>query len=104
VTKKIGWVFFKGLMLNIIQTNYSTNGRIAIGLMEGGIPFGTISINLPEEEFGEGEFPVKNWSENEEITPFILAQTDLFEDTGKTVLTGFVEAPIWRFKKEEEDA
>ena len=98
--EKIGEVLFKGLILDIIKTAYYTNGRVAVALRESGIPFALISINLPKEEFEEGEFPVKNWTENEEITPFVLAHTDLFEDTGKTVPTGRVQAPIWRFKKE----
>ena len=96
--EKIGQVLFKGMILDIVKTAYSLNGRVAIGLKEGGIPFATISINLPREEFGEAEFPVKDWTENEEITPFLLEHTDLFEDTGRTVPTGRVKAPIWRFK------
>ena len=97
-TEKIGEVLFEGLILDIIKTNYYTNGRVAIGLRESGIPYAIISINLPRDSFEEGEFPVKNWTENEEITPFLLEHTDLFEDTGKTVPTGRVEAPIWRLK------
>jgi len=98
---KIGEVLFKGKTVDILKIAYRTNDRVAISLTQGEMPFGVLTVNLPDEEFEEGEFAVKDWTENEEITPFILAHTDLFEDTGKTVPTGRVEAPIWRLKKEE---
>jgi len=97
--KKIGEILFKRSVLIIYQSIYK-NGRAAIFLEEDGLPFATLSVNLPEHPLKEGEFPVKNWFENEEVTPFVLEHTELFEDTGKTVPTGHVQAPIWRFKKE----
>ena len=98
VAEEIGEVLFRGKILKIYKSCYYTTDRPAILLRENGIPFAKISVNLPREEFEKGEFPVKNWNENEEITPFLLEHTDLFEDTGNTVTTGFMEAPIWRFK------
>ena len=95
---KIGKVVFRGKVLKIIKTAYSTNGRVAIELKSDGVPLAVLSVNLPDEEFEEGEFAVKNWSENEEIAPFILEHTDLFEDTGKRIPTGWVESQVWRFK------
>jgi len=97
---KLGEIVYKGEPLLILQSSYK-GGRVAIFLTAQGSLFATLTINLPKEEFEAGEFPVKDWTENEEITPFVLEHTDLFEDTGKTAPTGRVEAPIWRFKKEE---
>ena len=96
-SERLGEVYYKGKILEIMKTGYYVNNRIAIGVMEEGIPFATITVNLPREKLEEGEFFVKDWFENEEITPHILEHTDLFEDTGKRVPTGLVEAPIWRF-------
>lgn len=97
--EKIGEVVFKGMNISIHRENYK-GGRVAIILMEGKMPFTVLSTNLSKEGLADGEFFVKNWSENEEIAPFILENTDLFEDTGIAVDTGFVQAPIWRFKRE----
>ena len=96
---KIGDVTYKGEPLKILQSTYK-GGRKAIYLMAGGLLFATLTVNLPAEPLEEGEFFVKNWSENEEIAPWILENTEFFEDTGVAVVTGFVRAPIWRFKLE----
>ncbi len=80
----------------LVQGAYA-NGRVALQLFsdkQG--PIATITVNLPEEPLEDGEFFVKGWSENERIIPDVLA-SGLFEDTGKRVPTGFVEAPVWRF-------
>ena len=96
---KIGDVTYKGEPLEILQSTYK-GGRKAIYLISGGMLFATLTVNLPDQPLEEGEFFVKNWSENEEIAPWILEHTELFEDTGVAVDTGFVRAPIWRFKLE----
>ena len=101
--EKIGEVVFKGENLEIYQSTYK-GGRPAIFLEEAGpghVPFTALTINLPEQPLTEGEILIKNWTENEEIAPWVLEHTELFEDTGVVVNTGFVQAPIWRFKKEE---
>ena len=98
--KKIGEILFKRSVLIIYQSIYK-NGRPAIFLEEDGLPFATLSVNLPEHPLKEGEFFVKNWFENQEIAPYVLEYTGLFEDTEIAVDTGHVKAPIWRFKKEE---
>ena len=98
--KKIGEFDFNGMKIKAYQSIYD-NGRPAIFLKEGGFLFAKISINLIDDDFKDGEFPVKNWMENEKITPYFLQHTDLFEDTGKLVPTGRVQAPIWRFKKKK---
>jgi len=98
-TKFLGEVLFQGSTLKIYQSEY-TNGRPAIYLVEDGMLFATVSVNLINESPRDGEFFVKTWLENEIIAPYVLEHTDLFEDTGKVAPTGRVQAPIWRFKKE----
>lgn len=73
------------------------NGRKAV-LIESAerFPLATLSVNLPNEKLGDGEFFVKTWSENEAIAAAAKA-SGLFFDTGRTVQTGFVTAPVWRF-------
>ena len=100
---KIGDVTYQGENLGIFQSTYK-GGRKAIYLMSGGMLFATLTVNLPDQPLEDGEFFVKDWSENMELTPWILENTELFEDTGVAVDTGFVRAPIWRFKKGVENA
>ena len=97
----LGEVLFHGSSLKIYQSQYM-NGRPAIVLYGGGLPFATLTVNLHESPLKDGEFFVKDWTENEVIAPWILEHTDLFEDTGHAVNTGFVQAPIWRFKREAQ--
>ena len=100
---KIGDVTYKGEELEIFQSTY-LGGREAIYIMSEGNLFRTLTVNLPDQPLKDGEFFVKNWSENREFAPWILENTELFEETGESVRTGFAEAPIWRFKKEAENA
>lgn len=95
---RIGRILFKGQALSIFTGQY-LEGNVAIYLTEPNHSlYTTLTINLPDK-LEEGEFFIKNWSENEELAPSVLKETDLFEDTGKKVKTGFVEAPIWRWKE-----
>lgn len=74
------------------------NGRIAITLLcADGEPYGTFSVNLPEQPIGASEVFIKVWEENEALRVPMLS-TGLFEDTGRRVTTGFVEAEVWRMK------
>jgi hypothetical protein len=82
---------------NIHITQYGSS-RIAILLQEqDGEPFGTLTVNLPDEEIEDGEIIVKTWSGNEPLADAAM-KSGLFSDTGKRLKTGFVEAQIWRIK------
>lgn len=85
--------------LYLLQQQYG-NQRIAITAHDAadGGPFGTVTTNLPDFPLEEGEFFVKTWSENQWV-PQLLTNCNLFEDTGKRMPTGFVEAQIWKLKK-----
>lgn len=72
------------------------NGRMAIGAEDkDGCAYGVLSVNLPNAELEKNEFCVKNWSESMEFADKAYA-TGLFSDTGKTIPTGWVKAPVWR--------
>ncbi|MBA4372248.1 MAG: hypothetical protein C0402_05250 [Thermodesulfovibrio sp.] len=74
------------------------NGRLALLLLDGlGNLESTVSVNLPGEIVADDEVIIKNWSENVEIAPLVLA-TGIFEDTGRRIPTGFVEAEVWKVK------
>lgn len=93
---------FMGLKCHFRCAKYS-NGRLAIqALAEGGIPLGVLTVNLPDEELGAGEFFVKTWSENETFSECAL-KTGLFEDTGKRISTGQAQAQVWKLAKEVEE-
>ena len=83
--------------IEIIETRYVDSGRIALLAKHNGEDFAMITCNLPLYVFQPGEFAVKTWTENAWV-PQLLA-SGLFIDTGKTIPTGFVQAPIWRMVK-----
>ena len=100
MSERIGEVYFRGKALEILKETYYSNERPAIILHEKGdpAPYATLTTNMIHESLEDGEFFVKDWTENEEIAAHILEFAGLFEDTGKTVPSGHVEVPIWRFK------
>jgi len=85
-------------LATVRTSTYQNNGATAVVLeCENGEPLATLSVNLEGVKLGEGEFLAKTWSENEEIAKAAL-DSGLFEDTGRRVPTGWVEAQVWRFK------
>ena len=75
-----------------------TNGARAIQIVsEGDEPFATLTVNIPHAScmIEKDEVLVKTWSENEEIANE-LRDCGIFQDTGKRVSTGFVQAEIWK--------
>jgi hypothetical protein len=80
------------------SAHYS-NGRICIQVLDKAddSPWGKLTVNMPEAELEENEFCIKNWSENVEMAAGAFS-TGRFEDTGRSVQSGFISAPIWRLK------
>lgn len=76
------------------------DGSLAIEARETGdlTPFGVLTVYVEGTELNRNEILVKTWSENEEWTKGIL-DCGLFEDTGRRVKTGYVEAQVWKFKE-----
>ncbi len=93
--------------------NKYTNGRIRIdfvcsedGTDDTGCPFmrgepvAVLTVNLPDEPLEEGEFFVKDWSENRPIAA-IMSKSGFFEiDEEKGAISGYEFVNVWRFKKE----
>ena len=60
--------------------------------------WGVLTVNIPEVELEEDEIIVKTYSENKEwATQLIQKLPETFIPTGKTVKTGFVECPIYKY-------
>lgn len=75
------------------------NGRLAIqAICDDGEPYGNLTVNLPNEELGEGELFIKTWGGNEELTACALA-TGLFIDTDRPIVTGWTTAETWKLVK-----
>ncbi len=85
-----------GRVLHIAFDTYKDNGRIAVLVRTSDSQhFGVLSCNVKEAILLPDEFLAKVWSENEEL---VLACAHLFENTGKTLITGHCVAPVWRIK------
>ncbi len=65
--------------------------------LETGEPIARLTVNEPEVQLAPDEVLVKTWSENEEISRDAM-KTGWFEDTGRRILVGYVEAQVWRVK------
>ncbi len=64
-----------------------------IGSADG--PVAIMSVRVPGTFLEDGEFLIKNWSENAQIFEELVAKGVLVP-TGRTVPTGFVEAVVCR--------
>lgn len=84
-----------GEKLTIVIGTYH-NLRTAISLVaEDHEPFATISTNIAHAELSHDEFCLQSWNMPAELISD-LKVCGKFEDTGRTVETGMVEAPIWK--------
>jgi hypothetical protein len=81
------------------EYGFSGHNRMAIRYRtETGEVGCVLTVNLPGANLADGEFCIKDWSENERAAKAAMA-TGIFEDTGKRIPTGFVEAKVWKFKE-----
>lgn len=74
---------------------YSTRAIAIQFIGTEGLPVGVLTVNVPGTELGEDELLVRAWGGHSYLAGDAL-QTGWFEDTGRRVPTGFVEAQIWR--------
>lgn len=102
--KNIGTVKIPYGNVSINVGRYPKGGAIFVELIcleseDVGEPYTTFSTNLKSYgcALAYNEFNVKNWSENDGLEEPLLA-TGLFEDTGRTFQSGFVQSPVWRIK------
>ena len=85
--------------IEIVEHRYTDNGRLALQAICDEGAFGMLSVNIPDADLAEDEVCVKVWSENAAWVPQVLAQLkDTFVPTGRSVPTGFVTAPVYKYK------
>ena len=93
----IGTIHAYGEALSVVEHPLG-QGRFAYACYsQEGEPYGTLSKNVPGAPLAEGEVLVKTYSENEPFRQPLL-DSGLFEDTGKRILSGFIELEVWRRK------
>lgn len=80
---------------------YANNDTMAVELVTTmGEPYATVSTNLPEsEDLPEGEFFLKDWSENEPIAKALIDMGAIIP-TGKSASSGFVVAKSYKINPE----
>ena len=66
---------------------------------QNGEDYGRITCAIPGADINENEIIVKTWSENTWVPQLLVERPDLFQDTGKRIPTGYVEAQVWTFDK-----
>ena len=75
------------------------DGNLAVMLQgtdtDGFNEWQSISVNIPKDaaKLRDGEFFLKNWSELEELAKQLIANGEIVL-SGRSVQTGFVDAPI----------
>lgn len=86
---------YQGGVYNVKLGSYTSTKTPCITIMDGHIPFGVASVNLPEENhyLKNGEIFIKNYSENVGMFESLVA-AGIIRDTGKTVNLGFTEVNI----------
>jgi len=85
----------------ILKKGMYAEQRIALRLIdaEDFAPFATITVNVPNSNhlLQPGEFFVKTWAENEQVTNALREKTEIFVDTGRKVdVSHLATAEIWR--------
>lgn len=95
-------ITIEGQTFFLSKERYMQGGANAITLYvyDGEIiPWIDVTTNITGTILGPDECLVKVWSENE---PYIspLLKSGFFEDTGRRVKAGFVEAHIWKILKD----
>ena len=81
-------------------TKYLQGGALALRIVTDNVvqeSYAILTVNIPGTKLSDNEILVKTWSENE-ATALAALNTGLFQDTGKRIRTGFVEAEIWQVK------
>jgi ABC-type lipoprotein release transport system permease subunit len=94
---KLGTITTRYGVADIVSTGtYALDNSPVIQLFfQDGEPLMRLTVCIEGSNLQPGEILVKTWSENEPFIAPILA-LGLFEDTGRRVPSGFVEAQVWR--------
>lgn len=75
-----------------VEVGQYDNGRLAISLLEHktGEPVGTVTTNLVDEQCPDGEVWVKEWSEGEGMTKFLIDAGIILPCATDVTTTGYV--------------
>lgn len=83
-----------------VEARYKNDNSKAIRIMcnEDGFwePYATLTVCVPNTELKENEILVKTYSENAHLKQLI--NTDMFSNTGETVISEYIEAEILEIK------
>jgi len=97
-------LFGKVFSLRLEVVKYG-NDRTAIQAFDtsDGDRFGSLTVNIPDEDQAEGEIFIKTWSENAEWVPQVMmALPHIFKNTGRRVRAGYAMAEVWEFTPDAE--
>lgn len=72
---------------------YRDSGRIALSIVDVEGPICRITTNLPDEELGDREIFVKNYSENDGMMDW-LEENGIAFRTGREVISGYATIPV----------
>lgn len=87
---------FKRKKLELRQAQYKNKRTALVAVDAESLErYGTLTVNAPEVELGDGEFVIKTWSENEDLAE-VAFNSGFFEDTGKRAQFEHVTAEIWK--------
>ena len=96
----IGQITVQGETITLIETTYADGHRAVVARDADGLPYGTLSVNLPESDLAPDEIAIKTWSENGPLAQ-AAADSGYFEITGRTITINersFGSAPVWRIR------
>lgn len=78
-----------------IDVNLYKNKGIALtATCDDGMPYATLSTNLPDAEIADDEVCIANWNIPEDFLNALLA-SGRFRDTGQTRTSGYATASVW---------
>lgn len=92
--------YSKPIDVHLYVSSYEDNGRLFIGLLEDGEPWGDITVNVSNANLTEKyQAVVKSYNEAGHIEAFIEKHA-LGAPTGITVKSGYVTMPVYSFDRE----
>lgn len=96
--KRYRKINYKGIELNIEQTEYASNGRYALQAYAGGDPYDVLTVNIEgyDKEFPKADIIFLNTNHVPGIKD-VLLEAGLIEDMGCKVQSGFCTYPVARW-------
>jgi hypothetical protein len=90
-----------GTKCHIKKFRYAHGNRIGLQLVTAkynddepsGLPYATITTNIPDAKLGPNEAIIKNWSENKGILE-ALEQAGIAKPAHRSITTGYTHAPV----------